>query len=80
MTNVQRFGPDILIFIHNDACSKCAGLAEELSQEGYAWETVRYMEGELTEELVRQILRDYDGPRSDLIRTASMQMQSTRLP
>lgn len=57
-----------MIFIYNESCSKCSELSRHLADRGFSWDTIRYMDGDLSEDLVDTIFADYEGPRSDLIR------------
>ncbi len=59
----------MLTVVYNDDCSKCAGVSAILDQTGLAWARVRYLRGELTDELLGDVLDTYDGTRTDLIRT-----------
>ena len=56
-----------MLVVFNDSCSKCAGAAEILGDA--EWTAVRYMNGELTRDLLDAIFSGYEGPVSDLVRT-----------
>lgn len=56
-----------MLVLFNDSCSKCAGLAEKLGDA--EWTAVRYLDGELSRELLDAVFDGYDGPVSDLVRT-----------
>ena len=60
--------PKQMIFIYNDTCSKCSDLSRDLADRGFSWDTIRYMDGGLSEELVDTIFADYEGAHSDLVR------------
>ena len=68
-----------VIFVYNDTCSKCSELSRHLADRGFSWETIRYMDGGLSEELVDTIFADYEGPRSDLIRSHEKEWTSSGL-
>jgi len=57
-----------MIFVYNDTCSKCSQLSKHLADRGFSWDTIRYMDGDLSEDLVDTIFAEYEGSRSDLIR------------
>ena len=57
-----------MIFVYNETCSKCSELSRHLADRGFSWDTIRYMDGDLSMGLVDTIFADYEGPRSDLIR------------
>jgi arsenate reductase len=59
-----------VLVIFNDSCSKCADVAERLCD--VSWTAVRYLNGELTLELLDVIFSGYEGPISDLVRTGEL--------
>ncbi len=68
-----------MIFVYNDTCSKCSDLSRDLADRGFSWDTIRYMDGGLSEKLVDAILADYEGPCSDLIRQHEEEWTSSGL-
>lgn len=68
-----------MIFIYNDTCAKCSALSRHLANRGFSWDTIRYMDGELSEKLVDTIFDDYEGPRSDLVRQHEKEWTSSGL-
>ena len=68
-----------MIFVYNDTCSKCSELSRHLANRRFSWDTIRYMDGGLTEDLVDTIFADYEGPRSDLIRQHEKEWASSGL-
>jgi len=68
-----------MIFVYNDTCSKCSELSKHLADRGFSWDTIRYMDGDLSEELVDTIFADYEGARSDLIRQKEEEWTSSGL-
>ena len=68
-----------MIFIYNESCSKCSELSRHLADRGFSWDTIRYMDGDLSEDLVDTIFADYEGPRSDLIRQHEEEWSSSGL-
>lgn len=68
-----------MIFVYNDTCSKCSELSKHLADRGFSWDTIRYMDGGLSEELVDTIFAGYEGPRSDLIRQHEKEWTSSGL-
>jgi len=68
-----------MIFVYNDSCSKCSALSKHLADRGFSWETIRYMDGDLSEELVDTIFADYEGARSDLVREHEKEWTSSGL-
>lgn len=59
----------MLTVIYNDDCSKCVGVAQILEQSGKVWEPIRYLQGELTSEVLNAVFDGYSGGVLDLIRT-----------
>ena len=68
-----------MIFVYNDTCSKCSELSKHLADRGFSWDTIRYMDGDLSKELVDTIFADYEGARSDLIRQKEEEWTSSGL-
>ena len=68
-----------MIFVYNDSCSKCSELSRHLADRGFSWDTIRYMDGGLSEELVDTIFAGYEGPRSDLVRQHDEEWTSSGL-
>jgi arsenate reductase (glutaredoxin) len=56
-----------MLVLFNDSCSKCAALSDDLGDAD--WTPVRYLNGELTAEVLDAFLEGYEGPLSDLVRT-----------
>lgn len=54
--------------IYNESCSKCIGLSGVLSEAGVDWNALKYMEGELSNDMLDTIFDLYDGHYSDLVR------------
>lgn len=54
--------------IYNESCSKCVGLSGVLSEAGVDWNALKYMEGELSNDVLDTIFDLYDGYYSDLVR------------
>lgn len=55
--------------IFNERCSKCMSLSNSLSNSGIEWNALKYLNGELSKDVLDRIFDGYSGHYSDLVRT-----------
>lgn len=68
-----------LTIIHNPRCSKSRDTLELIKSHGYEAKIVDYLNGELTKELLEEVLKLLDIPAKDILRTKEEEFKKLQI-